>query len=192
MKKTHDYPKQRRRWTKEEDDFLRQHYGMMTAKELAAALNHPFSSTQSHILELGLKKDPAFYADPKRSGRLYSGSPKAYSGKNRSPAGAERIDAFGYVMVRVDHTEDRQRNWVPKHHLVWQQHTGALPPEGHVLIFKDGNKRNFDVSNLELISRGEHCFRNSFYKLPENLQLLLRLKGTITRRLNHVRFKQEA
>lgn len=37
------------------------------------------------------------------------------------------------------------------HYRVWKDHTGEDVPEGHELLHKDGNKHNFDFSNLELI-----------------------------------------
>ena len=35
------------------------------------------------------------------------------------------------------------------HILVWKEHYGEIPDNAYV-IFKDGNKKNFDISNLEL------------------------------------------
>ena len=35
------------------------------------------------------------------------------------------------------------------HLLVWEEHYGEIPSNAYV-IFKDGNRKNFDISNLEL------------------------------------------
>ncbi|MBQ9024839.1 MAG: HNH endonuclease [Methanobrevibacter sp.] len=35
------------------------------------------------------------------------------------------------------------------HHLVWEEYYGEKPEHSYI-VFKDGNKKNFDISNLEL------------------------------------------
>lgn len=46
------------------------------------------------------------------------------------------------------------------HLLVWQEHYGEIPPNSHV-IFKDGDKKNFNISNLELKHR-QKSFETEF------------------------------
>ena len=41
------------------------------------------------------------------------------------------------------------------HRLVWEEHFGIIP-NGYVIHHKDENKLNWDISNLELLSRDEH------------------------------------
>ena len=65
---------------------------------------------------------------------------------NRKPDLYERVNKNGYVMVKVN------GKFVEKHRYIWQQHNGEIPA-GHIVIFADGNKRNFDLDNLVLISR---------------------------------------
>lgn len=81
---------------------------------------------------------------------------------NTLPVGVERISKEGYIEV---HIAQRKRNkpndqWVPKHRLMWEQEHGPIP-DGHVVIFVDGNKRNFALDNLACISRGEMLRLNS-------------------------------
>ena len=33
-------------------------------------------------------------------------------------------------------------------------------PKGRIVIFSDGNRRNFDIDNLRLVSRAELCLFN--------------------------------
>ena len=40
-----------------------------------------------------------------------------------------------------------------KHRYIWQQHHGEVP-KGSMVVFKDGNRKNTDISNLLLITRG--------------------------------------
>lgn len=39
-----------------------------------------------------------------------------------------------------------------KHRYIWQQHHGEVP-KGSMVVFKDGNRKNTDISNLLLITR---------------------------------------
>jgi hypothetical protein len=44
--------------------------------------------------------------------------------------------------------------------VVWENTHGKIP-DGHVIIHKDGDKYNDDISNLECISRADNLKRNS-------------------------------
>ena len=45
-------------------------------------------------------------------------------------------------------------HWALVHRIVWEQHHGPIP-EGHAVIFHDGDTSNFDINNLRCISRAE-------------------------------------
>jgi len=70
---------------------------------------------------------------------------------NWVPIGSERINADGYVDVKVADGK-LQKNWKGKHIVIWEAANGPVPP-GYVVIFGDGNRRNFDLGNLLLVSR---------------------------------------
>lgn len=70
---------------------------------------------------------------------------------NWVPIGTERVNGDGYVDVKVQDGK-LYKNWRAKHIVIWEEHNGPLPP-GHVVIFGDGNRRNFDPENLILVSR---------------------------------------
>jgi len=67
---------------------------------------------------------------------------------NYKPVGSERINSEGYTEVKIADPNI----WKGKHVLIWEQHHGPVP-EGYCVIFGDGNKRNFDINNLILVSR---------------------------------------
>ena len=69
-----------------------------------------------------------------------------------------------------------RRDYVNVHHLIWREAGNDIPP-GHILIFRDGNKANFALENLELITRKENMRRNSVHNLPKELAELCQLKG---------------
>ncbi|MEQ9634791.1 MAG: HNH endonuclease signature motif containing protein [Devosia marina] len=76
---------------------------------------------------------------------------------NTQGAGHERIDSKdGYVVMIVDEVNPwtgAKTRPVHKHVHLWEQKHGPVP-EGHCLKCLDGNKRNTDPSNWELIPRG--------------------------------------
>jgi hypothetical protein len=73
------------------------------------------------------------------------------------PLGSERIDST-FVRVKV---KNRGRGaWKSKHSRIWEEANGRKVPRGHVVIFADGNKRNFDLDNLILVSRSELSVMN--------------------------------
>ena len=41
-------------------------------------------------------------------------------------------------------------HWQSKHSLLWEQHHGRKVPKGHIVMFADGDRRNFDINNLML------------------------------------------
>lgn len=72
---------------------------------------------------------------------------------NRVPLGSERITKDGYIQTKIQDGK-LQHNWRGKHILIWEKHNGPLP-DGHAIIFGDGNNRNFDINNLICVSRSQ-------------------------------------
>lgn len=99
------------------------------------------------------------------------------------PIGSERV-ATGYLLVKVDDVPNvpYTRNWRLKHHLVWEAAGRTIPP-GHVLVFRDGDRMNCSLENLELITRAEIAARNHHSHLPAELVELIFLTGWVKRRL---------
>jgi hypothetical protein len=75
----------------------------------------------------------------------------------RRPIGTE-INREGYLKVKIKNGYD-EKNYKSKHVLVWEEANGPIP-EGHVVIFADRNKENFDLDNLILVSKKELCWMN--------------------------------
>lgn len=76
---------------------------------------------------------------------------------NTRPIGAERVNRDGYVEVHVSQKcrEKRNDQWQMKHRLIWERANGRPVPEGHNIVFADGDKRNFDPDNLVCVSRSD-------------------------------------
>lgn len=98
---------------------------------------------------------------------------------NRKPIGSERIDTKdGYVLVKV--AEEDPNTGFPtrykyKHIVLWERDHGKIP-DGKVVIFKDGDKRNFAPDNLGIISRAELLYLNGngYSDLPNELKPTMR------------------
>ena len=74
---------------------------------------------------------------------------------NYLPVGSERINSDGYLDVKIADP----KKWKAKHIIIWEAAFGPVP-KGHVIIFADGNKRNVELSNLLLITRGQLAVMN--------------------------------
>ena len=72
---------------------------------------------------------------------------------NWVPIGTERINSDGYAEIKVQEGK-KQKNWKGKHILIWEEANGPVP-KGHVVIFGDRDKNNFEVSNLILVTRAQ-------------------------------------
>lgn len=70
------------------------------------------------------------------------------------PVGYERVSKDGYIEVKVaDGLQSRANcNYRPKHHVVWEQANGPIPPHT-MIVFADRDKRNFDPDNLVAVDR---------------------------------------
>lgn len=71
------------------------------------------------------------------------------AGDQTKPIGSERTDKRGLVLVKLAH-----HVWQYKHIAIWEAAHGKKP-KGHRIIFADGNKRNFSLDNLILVTAAE-------------------------------------
>jgi hypothetical protein len=69
------------------------------------------------------------------------------------------------------------------HRLVWLA-AGREIATGHVVVFKDGDKRKFALDNLEMVSRADLMRRNSFHQYGPEIASIVQLRGAITRQIN--------
>lgn len=100
---------------------------------------------------------------------------------NRRAVGDLRTNSEGYVDIKIG---PGPRQWVPLQRHLWQQHTGEAIGKDEAVVFKDGNKENMDISNLEKVSRGELMRRNSVHNHGPEIAQLHQLIGAINRQVN--------
>lgn len=161
----------RRRYTEEQRRFFKEYVPGHSYKEIQDAFNRKFkknitlSQVKSYIKNNRLNTG--------RTGRFTKGHVPANKGQrgvrvsiatefkpghvphNYKPVGAERVNSYGYVDVKIKDP----RTWRGKHLLIYEAHYGPIP-KGHVVVFGDGNRRNFDPENLVLVSRAQLAVMN--------------------------------
>ncbi|MFF1538346.1 HNH endonuclease signature motif containing protein [[Kitasatospora] papulosa] len=92
---------------------------------------------------------------------------KGHKPHNYVPVGSERVNGDDYVDIKV---ADPNR-WRGKHLIVWEEHTGREVPKGYVVIFGNGNRRDFDPDNLILVSRAQLAVMNKNGLIRDNADL---------------------
>lgn len=101
------------------------------------------------------------------------------------PIGTEVVDRDGYRKRKVSDNRklESRFNWRYVHVLVWERaHRRRVPP-GHAIAFRNGNKADLRLANLELVSRRAVMLRNSVHQLPKALADVIQLRGALVRRI---------
>lgn len=68
------------------------------------------------------------------------------------PLFTEHLGKDGYLIKT-------EKGWIPKQKFLWEQKNGPVP-DGYCIIFADGDRTNFNESNLIKVSRKEHFHLN--------------------------------
>lgn len=99
------------------------------------------------------------------------------------PIGSSRF-MDGYLQRKMTDTGYPPRDWVGEHILLWREHHGAVPA-GHKLRFRNGDKTDIRIDNLELITDAENMRRNSFHtNYPPEIRQCIQLRGALVRKIN--------
>lgn len=77
----------------------------------------------------------------------------------------------------------RDSKWILYHNKVWIDHNGPIP-KGSLIRFIDGNTRNCDISNLEMVSMKENMARNTIQRFPEEIQQIIKLTTKLNKTIN--------
>jgi len=161
-----------RKFTQEESAFLRKNVAGRSYVRLTVLFNNRFLPSvtieviagflRRHKLRNGLNTrfQPGHISHNKGKKGCAPGSEKGWFKPGQMPAtfreaGSERINIYGYAEIKVANP----KIWKAKHAVIWEAAHGKIP-KGHVIIFADGNKENFALDNLLLVSRGELAVMN--------------------------------
>lgn len=108
------------------------------------------------------------------------------------PVGTILKDADGYLRIKVrERIEGDAPGWNPDvwpayHRYVWEQENGPIPP-GQFVVFKDRDRTNVVIENLELITKAENARRNRMWnRYPREFAEAIHLSGQLKRRIRNM------
>lgn len=117
--------------------------------------------------------------------------------RNWKPIGAIRSDGEGYLRIKVREGKKGEAYgfgnteiWPLLQRHTWEQHHGPIP-DGHTVVFKDGDRANCDIGNLELITRRDLMLRNSSQRWGREVFEVIQLRGALNRKLRALNEKQD-
>lgn len=99
------------------------------------------------------------------------------------PIGTERVSKDGYRQRKVNNDLPLQRRWKFVHLILWEAAHGAVP-HGHAVRFKNGDRRDLRLDNLELVSRRDLMRRNTVHNYPKPVAEAIQLLGALNRKIN--------
>jgi hypothetical protein len=106
------------------------------------------------------------------------------------PIGTERVSKDGYRERKINDDLPFQRRWRAVHILVWEEANGPVP-RGHAVVFRNGDKTDIRIENLECITHAELMARNTIHNLPKPLAQTIQLLGALKRQINKKEKKHE-
>lgn len=152
--------------TKEQADFIKSNVKGITAIELTEIFNKKFNTNitvnqirtfkKNHKLKSGIdctfKKGnvPVNKGTKGLTGTNKTSFKKGHKPHNTKPIGSETITDDGYIKVKIA----EPNKWEFKQRLIWSKVNGKIP-KGGVILFADGDKQNFNIDNLVLITKKE-------------------------------------
>lgn len=98
------------------------------------------------------------------------------------PIGTERLGKDGYLERKVNDDLPLQKRWRAVHVILWEKRRGKIPRH-HVVRFKNGDKTDIRLGNLQLIHRREVMRRNTVHNLPKSLKRAVMQLGALNRQI---------
>ncbi|WP_077621539.1 HNH endonuclease signature motif containing protein [Sediminibacillus massiliensis] len=170
-------------FTKEQEAFIKDNVKGRSNQMLAKLINQTFNLSittkqiktwkANHHLSSGLKGSEGTAPPNKGTKGIYNVGGNKTSFKkgqkpvNYKPVGYERVDSYGYVLVKVSNEGPWHKRWRAKHKVLWEKERGPIPP-GHKLLFADQNKQNITLDNLILVSNRQMSTLNKKGLLTNN------------------------
>jgi hypothetical protein len=171
-------------WTEKQDNILREKYLKRTANEMAKILGVTKSAVKNRLNHLNIKLPEELRENRKLTTSYKKGSVPLNKGipqkdwmskesikkckettfkKGNLPHNTKQ-DGFvskrsftksgkNYSYIRL-----AKGKWIPLHVHIYKTHNGKVPKD-KIIIFKDNNSDNFNLSNLIAITREEHIER---------------------------------
>lgn len=173
-------------WSEEEKEYLRQHYPIHSQRQLLELFNEHFnvaigmSQLIGALKRYDIKSGRTGHFEKNQTawnkgmkGINFGGEngkktqfKKGNTPHNYKPVGTEIVNDEDYLVVKIGDPNI----WRFKHLLIWEEENGPIP-DGHAVIFGDGNRRNFDLDNLLLVSRKQLLMLNRHNLIRDNVEL---------------------
>jgi len=134
---------------------------------------------------------PGWHAGRMKETQFKLGCRSGMAARNWVPVGTILADSEGYLRIKIrdaNHGKEatgfgNTKVWPLYGRYVWEQHHGPIPPK-HLVIFKDRDRSNCSIDNLELISMADNARRNSMWStMPRELAAVIQLNGALKRKL---------
>ena len=110
--------------------------------------------------------------------------------KKYQPIGTERTSKEGYLERKINDDMPFQSRWKAVHRILWEAANGSVP-KGHNIVFRDDDKTNLTLDNLECVSRADWMKRHTFHNYPEPVKQQIHILAVFKRRLNRYAEKQD-
>ncbi len=179
-------------YTSEEVEFLRLNREM-NRRELTSAFNKRFdrdisqenikAKCQREGFKTGrtgcFEKGHVPHPNAKPKGPNNTSFKKGNRPYNWKPVGSERINAEGYIEVKIK----EPRTWQLKHRRVWEQHHGKIET-GMNIRFIDNDRTNCNIENLEAVSDSLNATlnRSGYSSLPTELKPTMKAVCQLTQK----------
>lgn len=184
-------------YTKEEIQWLKENRSKYYQSELGEAFNKVFgTSLSSNTLNSTCKR---YGITTGRNGQFPKGNVPINKGKkiseymseeaiekmkptqfkkgiippNTLPVGSIVVGKGGYLRIKYSNAPKRKacEKWMSLHKYLYQQYNDVIVPNGYIVIFVDGNIRNFEKDNLRMIKKGANAILNHEYKKTDDVDM---------------------
>lgn len=196
----------RHKYSSEEIEFLKNNVKGISAKELTDRFNKYFGcnvtikaivnrkskyNLKSGVNSSWFKKGFIPYnKGTKGLAKASSGSfKKGNIPKHTKKILSERINKDNYIEIKIA----QPNKWKLKHRVIYEEYYNIKISHKDVVIFLDGNKRNFDINNLKLISHKEQLvmarnrFKSNNPEITKSYVALAKVMNKISEIKNHSR-----
>lgn len=154
----------------------------------------PFRFAKGQVpFNKGLRR-PGWGPGRMKETQFVKGSRTGTAAQNWKPIGTIAADTEGYLRIKVrDSVHGKEASgfgntkvWPLYNRYLWEQAHGPIPPK-HLIKFKDGNRANCVLDNLELVSMADNCRSNSMWaRLPKDLAHAIQLNGALKRKIRRL------
>lgn len=178
------------KYTNEMRRFILEHYKGTPTDELVRLFNERFKTNVTSSMMKGYKANHKLNSgltgrfnkghspiNKGTKGMFNRGGNKTSFKKGQLPVntdsiGTEKVLKDGYIWVKVNNVPKAKKtvNWKPKQKVIWEKINGPIP-DGYLVIFADGNNRNFEIDNLVLATKAEILYLNRNHMIYNDANL---------------------